>query len=48
VFLTGTAAEIIGVSQVDEHVIGGGSVGTVTAALAEEFRKRVSANAPED
>ncbi len=48
VFLTGTAAEIIGVSQVGEHVIGGGKVGKMTAALAEEFRRRLAAGAPED
>jgi branched-chain amino acid aminotransferase len=48
VFLTGTAAEIIGVSQIDEHRIGRGGVGPVTRGLAEEFRKRVRANAPED
>lgn len=48
VFLTGTAAEIIGVSQVDDHTIGEGKVGPVTAALIQEFRKRVTNNAPED
>ncbi len=48
VFLTGTAAEIIGVSQIDEHTIGGGRVGPVTTELVEEFRKRVSQDAPED
>jgi len=48
VFLTGTAAEIIGVNRVDEHVIGSGGVGPATRALAAEFRKRVAANAPED
>lgn len=48
VFLTGTAAEIIGVSQIDEHIIGQGRVGPVTKALAEEFRNRVKTTAPED
>ncbi|HRP63253.1 MAG TPA: branched-chain-amino-acid transaminase [Phycisphaerales bacterium] len=48
VFLTGTAAEIIGVSQIDEYIIGNGRVGAITAALTQEFRKRVAANAPED
>ncbi len=48
VFLTGTAAEIIGVSRIDNHVIGRGSVGPVTTKLAEAFRKRVAKNAPED
>ncbi len=48
VFLTGTAAEIIGVNQIDEQMIGTGKVGTVTKSLMEEFRRRVSKNAPED
>lgn len=48
VFLTGTAAEIIGVSQVDEHRIGSGALGPVTRTLAAEFRKRVASGAPED
>ena len=48
VFLTGTAAEIIGVSKIDSHVIGAGKVGPVTNALCAEFRKRVSSDAPED
>ena len=48
VFLTGTAAEIIGVNKIDGHKIGCGVVGPVTRALEKEFRKRVSNNAPED
>ena len=48
VFLTGTAAEIIGVNQIDEHRIADGKVGPITARLTAEFRKRVTANAPED
>ncbi len=48
VFLTGTAAEIIGVTKVDGNVIGSGRVGPVTTKLSEEFRRRVSTNAPED
>ncbi len=48
VFLTGTAAEIIGVTRVDDTAIGEGSVGPVTRALAAEFRNRVSSDAPED
>lgn len=48
VFLTGTAAEIIGVTQIDEHRIAGGSVGPITTNLTAEFRKRVTVNAPED
>ena len=48
VFLTGTAAEIIGVSQIDENIIGAGGVGAVTRSLSDEFRRVVSSNAPED
>lgn len=48
VFLTGTAAEIIGVNYIDSAKIGCGSVGAVTKKLSEEFRKRVKDNAPED
>lgn len=48
VFLTGTAAEIIGVSSIDGKLIGRGGVGPVTAKLAEAFRKRLAKNAPED
>ncbi|HAW96712.1 MAG TPA: branched-chain-amino-acid transaminase [Phycisphaerales bacterium] len=48
VFLTGTAAEVIGVSRVGDHVIGGGGVGSITTRLVEEFRARTSENAPEN
>lgn len=48
VFLTGTAAEIIGVSQIDEHVIGEGKVGTITKSLNDEFRRIIAHDAPED
>jgi branched-chain amino acid aminotransferase len=48
VFLTGTAAEIIGVSQIDDTVIGSGKVGPITRQLSTEFKNRVAANAPED
>ncbi len=48
VFLTGTAAEIIGVSQVDEHTIGHGQVGPITRQLNQEFRNQTAENAPED
>lgn len=48
VFLTGTAAEIIGVSQIDQHTIGDGRVGPVTTRFIEAFRDRVRHNAPED
>lgn len=48
VFLTGTAAEIIGVSEIGTRRIGGGGVGPVTRRLIEEFRRRVAKDAPED
>jgi branched-chain amino acid aminotransferase len=48
VFLTGTAAEIIGVNQIDDRMIGDGKVGPITARLAAEFRTRVAQKAPED
>jgi branched-chain amino acid aminotransferase len=37
-FLTGTAAEIIGVVKVDDRVIGNGKVGPVTRQLRERFQ----------
>lgn len=48
VFLTGTAAEVIGVSHVGEIAIGCSKVGPITRKLVEEFRERVTQDAPED
>jgi len=49
VFLTGTAAEIIGVSSIDGDQVGSGVVGPVTSALAAEFTRLVrKERAPED
>jgi branched-chain amino acid aminotransferase len=48
VFLTGTAAEIVGVSAIGDRCIGSGRVGPVTKALESEFRRRIAAGAPED
>ena len=49
IFLTGTAAEIIGVSSIDRDQVGGGKVGPITAAMAAEFTRRVREEAaPED
>ncbi|MDG2476979.1 MAG: branched-chain-amino-acid transaminase [Phycisphaerales bacterium] len=48
IFLTGTAAEIIGVSHLDETQLSGGQVGPVTNALSTEFRRLVHEDAPED
>jgi len=38
VFLTGTAAEVIGITKVDGRVIGGGVPGPVTKELAKRFK----------
>jgi branched-chain amino acid aminotransferase len=48
IFLTGTAAEIIGVSHIGQGAIGSGKVGSITKLLIQEFRQRVSTHAPED
>jgi branched-subunit amino acid aminotransferase/4-amino-4-deoxychorismate lyase len=48
VFLTGTAAEVIGVSHIGDKVMGTGKVGPITSAFENEFKNRVSKNAPED
>ncbi|MBQ71940.1 MAG: branched-chain-amino-acid transaminase [Planctomycetaceae bacterium] len=48
VFLTGTAAEVIGVTAVGDHRIGDGSVGPVTRACVAEFRRRIAEDCPED
>lgn len=42
VFFTGTAAEVIAVSEVDGRIIGGGKAGPTTTRLLEEFRNIVS------
>ncbi len=44
VFLTGTAAEIIGVVDIDKRVIGKGKPGPVTQSLCEEYRKRTASH----
>lgn len=41
VFLTGTAAEVIAVREVDGRIIGQGSAGPITLKLLEEFRSVV-------
>ncbi len=48
IFLTGTAAEVIGVTAVGDQTIGDGTVGPITRALTETFRGRVAKDAPED
>lgn len=42
VFLTGTAAEVIAVSEIDGRIIGNGSSGPITKHLLEEFQKLVT------
>ncbi len=48
VFLTGTAAEVIGVTRVGDRVIGDGRVGPITKACIAEFRRRIADDCPED
>jgi branched-chain amino acid aminotransferase len=48
VFLTGTAAEVIPVTKVDDRVIGDGKPGPVTGQMMSAFRALVADNAPED
>ena len=47
VFLTGTAAEVIGVNRIDSTDIGDGRVGPITAELTAKFRSLVRENASE-
>ena len=42
IFLTGTAAEVIGVCSIDGTPIGAGTVGPITAQLVEQFRSMVA------
>ena len=44
IFLTGTAAEVIGVRSIDGKSIGSGVVGPVTTSLVEQFRAMVAGN----
>lgn len=48
VFLTGTAAEIIGVTSVGSNTIGSGKVGPITSSLVDAFRDILCKDAPED
>lgn len=47
-FLTGTAAEVIPVTKVDDRQIGSGQPGPITLQLNQAFRALVAENAPED
>lgn len=42
VFLTGTAAEIIGVAEIDRRTIGAGKMGPVTKVLSKRFKALVN------
>ena len=44
IFLTGTAAEIVAVTSVDGHAVGGGEEGPVTKGIREMYAKIVSAS----
>jgi len=44
VFLTGTAAEIVSVVELDKRMIGDGKPGTVTRKLTEAYRQFVNSN----
>ncbi len=48
VFLTGSAAEIIPVRQIDEHTVKSNGEGPVTKRLREAFRALIAKDAPED
>lgn len=47
-FLTGTAAEIIPVTNIDGRIIGEGTPGPITTQLMDDYHKLVTQNAPED
>ena len=47
IFLTGTAAEVIGVSTIDGDPVGSGRVGPITTELVAEFRRQTRENACE-
>ncbi len=46
VFVCGTAAEVVGLREIDFRVIGGGEAGPVTRTLQREFDKVVSGKHP--
>ncbi|MEM7680388.1 MAG: branched-chain-amino-acid transaminase [Planctomycetota bacterium] len=47
-FLTGTAAEVIGVTEIDKRPVGDGQVGPITKRLLSAFRDMIAQGAPED
>ena len=46
-FLTGTAAEIIAITNIDGHIVGSGKEGPVTKSIREMYSKIVSADVKE-
>ena len=46
-FFTGTAAEVVPIRELDDHVIGGGEPGPVTRRIQEKFHKMVAGRDPE-
>jgi branched-chain amino acid aminotransferase len=48
VFLTGTAAEVIGVRSLDERKIGSGSRGPVTKQIVNAFKRETENGVPFD
>jgi branched-chain amino acid aminotransferase len=46
-FLTGTAAEVIPVVEVDSRTIGEGNVGEMTKILLEDFHEMTRSDGPE-
>jgi branched-chain amino acid aminotransferase len=47
IFLTGTAAEIIAVTSIDGHAVGGGREGPVTKRIRDAYEKIVSSDSKE-
>jgi branched-chain amino acid aminotransferase len=43
IFLTGTAAEIIAVTSIDDQTIGNGTEGLITKSIREKYSEIVSA-----
>jgi branched-chain amino acid aminotransferase len=46
VFVCGTAAEVIGLREIDFRPIGSGRTGPITRALQDSYRAAVSGNHP--
>jgi branched-chain amino acid aminotransferase len=46
VFVTGTAAEVIGLREIDFRTIGAGRTGPITRALQEAYRSLVAGDHP--